>query len=580
MPVGLRVQASILAASILAAAGLAATPGTAHAGTYPMYACDVPGVNLQSPTRGAWMSYSNAPHVIQTDTCVSQQGRGGSFSFRLNYPVGVLQQSGEVGLELRMPSSGPQSAISIARVVDWTETQLSPSAGSEAPAWGVNLGAAMETAPGSSSAGFDGVGTSGAGHDSGAIAAGTTVRRLGVFCALMGAAHGDCRLPTPFLRVRGIRTTLREDVQPAVTIDGGSVTHGGPRGGMESISFTAADDESGVERVDVLLDGAVVASASDARDLTRPIAQQTGDCTYTGLLACPAMTSETLSFNSASVPDGAYALEVRAVDAAGNVRSAMAAQPVVIDNVPDTVVSAPVPTQDAVGNATRVTAPAPAGNSNPDNGTGASANASVRATFTASRRGAVTSAYGKKVLITGQLKRADGKAIAGAKLQVLHQDKTVGAAMAPVAEVTTDAQGTFRYVTTADRSRTIRFGYRARLGDTEFAHTTDISLAVVARVGLSTNRVTLRNGQSVQFRGSIAGAPRGSRKVVELQVRKGRGWMTFRSTRLRGGRFSERYRFTRTFGTAKYVFRARVRAESGFPFTTGHSKQVRVTVRG
>jgi hypothetical protein len=84
----------------------------------------------------------------------------------------------------------------------------------------------------------------------------------------------------------------------------------------------------------------------------------------------------------------------------------------------------------------------------------------------------------------------------------------------------------------------------------------------------------------VRFRGTIAGAPSASRKVVELQVRKGKGWMTFRSTRLRNGRFSEGYRFTRTAGTTKYVFRARVRAESGFPFETGHSAPVTVTVRG
>ena len=84
----------------------------------------------------------------------------------------------------------------------------------------------------------------------------------------------------------------------------------------------------------------------------------------------------------------------------------------------------------------------------------------------------------------------------------------------------------------------------------------------------------------MKFRGSVAGAPQGSRKVVELQVRKGKSWMTFRSTRLRSGRFSESYKFTRTVGTAKYVFRARVRAEAGFPFNTGESKQVRVTVRG
>ena len=78
----------------------------------------------------------------------------------------------------------------------------------------------------------------------------------------------------------------------------------------------------------------------------------------------------------------------------------------------------------------------------------------------------------------------------------------------------------------------------------------------------------------------MAGAPASARKVVELQVRKGRGWMTFRSTRLRNGRFSESYRFTRTRGRQRYVFRARVREEAGFPFLTGVSKSAGVTVRG
>jgi hypothetical protein len=577
MLLGLRAQASILAASFLAAAGLVAGPGEARAGTYPMYACDVPGVNLPAPTKAAWTPYNTSVHVGYYDSCVSQSGRGGSFAFVINYPTGVLQQNTGAGLELGIPATGPQSAISIDRVVDWSETQLAPYAAGQAPASGLNLGP-IGVAPGGSSSGFDGVGTSGGGHDSGALSPGTSTRRLGVYCTYMGGGYTDCTMPNPILRIRGIRTTLRESVQPTASIDGGSLTLAGARTGTKTVNYTATDAESGVERVDVLLDGIVVATKSDARDLTRPVAQQTGDCQYVDLRACPATTSGALPVNTTSIPDGAYSLEVRTTDAAGNTRIAAWGQPVVIDNVPDTVVLPPVPTQNAVGSATRVTAPA--ATPSPDNGIGASANATVHATFSATGRGVVTSKYGKQVLITGQLKRADGKPIAGAKLHVLHQDKTVGAAMVPVAEVTTDAQGTFRHVTTADRSRTIRFGYRARHADAEFAHTTDIALAVIARVGLSTDRSLLRNGQAVRFSGTIAGAPSGSRKVVELQVRKGKGWMTFRSTRLRGGRFSESYRFTRTYGRATYVFRARVRAESGFPFTTGHSKQVRVMVRG
>lgn len=576
---GLRARASIVAASILSAAGLAAADD-AKAGAYPMYACDVPGVYLASPTKAAWKYYDNAGQISHIDSCVTQPNRGGAYAFQVNYPTGVLQQNAGVGLELEIPSTGPQSAIAIERVVDWTETQLTAMGAGQAPAWGLNLGATVGTVPGGSSAGFDGTGTTGAGHDSGPLPAGTRTRRLGVLCSYMGGAYGNCTLPTPFLRIRGLKTTLREDAQPTAAIDGGTLASGGSHTGTKTVTYSAADAESGVERVDVLLDGVVVATANDARDLSRQVIHQTGDCEYIGLRACPATTSGTLSVNTAGVPDGAYGLEVRATDAAGNSRSTAYGQPVVIDNVPDTVVMPPAPTQGAVGGAKRLTAPSSPPSAAPDNGVGASSNATMRATFAESSRGVVTSRYGKKVLITGQLKRPDGTPIAGAKLHVLHQDKTFGAPMVPAAEITTDAAGTFRHVTTADRSRTIRIGYRARHADTEFAKTTDIALGVIARVGLTTDRASLRNGQTVRFRGSVAGAPQGSRKVVELQVRKGKGWMTFRSTRLRNGRFSESYRFTRTVGKQKYVFRARVRAEAGFPFNTGESKQVRVTVRG
>jgi hypothetical protein len=56
--------------------------------------------------------------------------------------------------------------------------------------------------------------------------------------------------------------------------------------------------------------------------------------------------------------------------------------------------------------------------------------------------------------------------------------------------------------------------------------------------------------------------------------------MTFRTTRLRAGKFSAKHRFTATHGVKTYRFRARVRAEAGFPFSTGISKQTKVTVRG
>jgi hypothetical protein len=290
--------------------------------------------------------------------------------------------------------------------------------------------------------------------------------------------------------------------------------------------------------------------------------------------------------DTTKVPDGAYELGLRVTDAAGNSRIALFPSPVVIDNVVDQPTpSSPTPV---------VVLPGPSGHDGANgaagrngavtvltlNGVNASAAATLKATFAATRRGIVKSPYGKKVLVTGQLVSPGGKPISGARLWVMQQDKLLGAKMVPAGEVVTDAAGKFVYTTTAVRSRTIRFGYRAHLEDAAFSSTTDISLGVIARLSLSASPRSLRNGHVVVFRGSVAGAPANVHKVIELQVKKGSRWMTFRSTRLRSGRFSERYRFTRTRGRVTYVFRARVREEVGFPFLTSHSRAVKVTVRG
>ena len=261
--------------------------------------------------------------------------------------------------------------------------------------------------------------------------------------------------------------------------------------------------------------------------------------------------------NTAGVPDGAYGLEVRATDAAGNSRSTAYGQPVVIDNVPDTVVMLPAPTQGAVGGATRVATPSSPASTAPDNGVGASSNATMRAAFAASRRGVVTSRYGKKVLITGQLKRPDGTPIAGAKLHVLHQDKTFGAAMVPAAEITTDATGTFRHVTTADRLWTSCIGYRARHADTEFAETTDIALGVIARVGLDDRpRVAAQRADGEvprQRRGRTAGVPEGRRaagaqgqELDDVPLDAPAQWLVQRGLRVHADRREGEVRVPRT----------------------------------
>ncbi len=277
-----------------------------------------------------------------------------------------------------------------------------------------------------------------------------------------------------------------------------------------------------------------------------------------------------------------YALTARVTDAAGNTTTTTP-QSVTIDNIPD-----PAPAQPVVGptgpngnnGATGATGAAGLTTILTRNGTNASAQAAIKARFVGSVSGKVRAAYGKKVQLAGQVLAPGGAPIAGAKISVLAKDKSVGATMVPVGEVTTDAQGRFIYTTVATRSRTVRFGYRANLEDVDFAKTIDFQLGVFPRISFKTDKGSLRNGQSVRFSGSIAGAPANAKKVVELQVRKGKGWQTFATTRLKKGRFSYAYRFKRTHGRVTYVFRARVREEAGFPFLSGTSKTRKVTVRG
>ena len=70
-------------------------------------------------------------------------------------------------------------------------------------------------------------------------------------------------------------------------------------------------------------------------------------------------------------------------------------------------------------------------------------------------------------------------------------------------------------------------------------------------------------------------------KVVELQARgKGhRRWITFKTVRSsKGGAVRAKYTF-HSSSSVSYQFRARARAESGYPYLTGVSRRVTVRVR-
>jgi hypothetical protein len=215
------------------------------------------------------------------------------------------------------------------------------------------------------------------------------------------------------------------------------------------------------------------------------------------------------------------------------------------------------------------------------NGLGATAGAVLASRFEVTSKRSLTMHYGDKRRILGTLLDAAGKPIAGAKLEVTSRSEVPGAAFVAAGSVTTDAAGRYTYVIPAGPSRTIRIGYRWYVEASSSTHTTDVAVKVVPSVSAKASRSALRNGQTLKLTGKVAGAPAGTRKVVEIQVLDGRKWRTIASVRLakKGGAWSYAYRFRRTTRYTAYKFRATVKAERGWPFATGSSKAVTVKVR-
>jgi hypothetical protein len=216
------------------------------------------------------------------------------------------------------------------------------------------------------------------------------------------------------------------------------------------------------------------------------------------------------------------------------------------------------------------------------NGQGPVATAALAATFEGTNKKTITVKWGAKRRITGTLKGRNGQPIVGAKLDVTSTPQLMGAQPNSLGQIVTDAKGRFAYPLPAGVSRTIRFGYKSILEASTYTQTTEVVVQVIPKVTMKANHKSLRNKQAVTFKGKIAGAPAGARKVVELQALDGKKWRTFATTRVakKGGTFTYRYRFTRTTRPTVYQFRAVVRAENGWPFSTGQAKALKVKVRG
>jgi hypothetical protein len=208
----------------------------------------------------------------------------------------------------------------------------------------------------------------------------------------------------------------------------------------------------------------------------------------------------------------------------------------------------------------------------------------IRGGFGKQRRARRTVGYGKAAWLRGRLVTPEGGPIGGATLQVASRVPAGNRGFREItgARVVTGADGGFVYRVPPGASRQVRIAYRAYSRDTAFAAQRRFSLRTRAGVRLTVKPTRVRNGARVTFRGRLRGGPKPRAGViVVLQARQPGGrFRTFRTVRTRrnGGRFSTRYRFSRTTRTTGFRFRALVRKQIGYAYSTGSSPVRRVTV--
>ncbi len=357
--------------------------------------------------------------------------------------------------------------------------------------------------------------------------------------------------------------TLEDNEGPRATNASGELATAPVVQGQSDVSFDATDGGSGVYEAVFSVDGSTIQRTvlNSNGGHCKDVGQTTdGLAAFLYVQPCASSVSVNVPFDTTKVANGVHHLVVSAIDAAGN------PAPVVDRNI--TIANAPPPGSP--------------------NGTNASTqptmwlhwrkvgkNATPKTTYT-SRFG------GKPPLIAGRLMGPGGVPIAGALIDLSITPSYAGARTVQIERLKTGPDGTFAMrITGAARSQSMRFAYRAHVGDAQPAVAHTLTLRVPASIALSVSPRTTSVGRRIVFRGLLRGSPipHGGKPLVLEARSPGSAWIEFKVVRTDAqGRYRASYRF-KFAGPANYRFRARSEPESDFPFAGGSSKVVAVHER-
>ncbi len=350
---------------------------------------------------------------------------------------------------------------------------------------------------------------------------------------------------------------LEQSAGPTASNVGGELASAGTVAGTSDLTFSAKDEGAGVYEAIFNVDGQIVQSTvvNENGGRCRNVGQtRDGTAAFLYVQPCLGSVSAGVGFDTTKVRNGLHHLIVSVIDAAGN------AAPVLDRNI--TVANPGVP--------------------GPPNGTNASAQATLAASWKGTRKERLTSSYGRAQTVLGRLTGPGGVPIGGALLDETATPEYAGAKPLAMASPRTGPDGRFEVrVARGESSRTLVFAYRAHTGDALPVATRTLRLGVRAGVSLRVAPRTASVGRSIFFKGVLKGGPppAGGKQLV-LEARSAGGeWIEFDVIRTKAhGRFRASYRF-KFPGPASYQFRVLCKQEADFPFLEAASNVVRVRER-
>jgi hypothetical protein len=354
--------------------------------------------------------------------------------------------------------------------------------------------------------------------------------------------------------------TLEQAAGPSATNVGGELATASSVKGTSDVQFDATDPGAGVYEAVFTVDGQVVGStALDENGGRCKDVGEGGETAFFYLQPCEQSLSADVGLDTTKLSNGTHHLVVSVLDAAGN------SAPVLDRTI--TVANQPPPAPDTPG---------------PANGTNASSQATLTASWHGTSKARIASSYGHAPGIAGRLTGPGGVPIAGAQIDLLDTPAYSGAKPLALASPRTAANGGFTVrLPHGVASGRLTLAYRAHLDSEPPAATRTLSLSVRAGIALRVAPRTTSVGRTIRFTGQLDGAPipLGGKQLVLEARSPGSGWIEFDVIRTTArGRFHSTYRF-KFPGPAAYRFRVVSNAEADFPFATGASNTVGVYER-